>query len=178
MSLGSQHDKKQSRRKQQQIEWRRTKILELMSKGENNQSEIARILQIDRSIVCRDIAYFRQQAREEFKTYLNQRLPVEYELCFEGLKSILKESWRIESDSEDKREKIQALSLAKECYAMMLDLASSAPVVERAARFMENIKSQSQGSMPQNDKITIDVTTDRSLNKKRVDTTEPIKDTG
>jgi hypothetical protein len=113
-----------------------------MSKGENNQSEIARILQIDRSIVCRDIACFRQQAQEEFKTYLNQRLPMEYELCFEGLKSILKESWKIESDSEDKREKMQALSLAKECYAMMLDLSSSAPVVERAARFVDNIRSQ------------------------------------
>jgi NADH/NAD ratio-sensing transcriptional regulator Rex len=35
-----------------------------MSKGETNQSEIARILQVDRSIVCRDIAYLRQQATE------------------------------------------------------------------------------------------------------------------
>ncbi len=30
---------------QQQLEWWRAKILELMSKGETNQSEIARILQ-------------------------------------------------------------------------------------------------------------------------------------
>jgi hypothetical protein len=31
--------------------------MELSSKGENNQSEIASILQVDKSIVCRDIAY-------------------------------------------------------------------------------------------------------------------------
>ncbi|MFL6406536.1 MAG: hypothetical protein ACJ71F_05635 [Nitrososphaeraceae archaeon] len=46
----------------QQLEWRRTKVLELMSKGEINQSEIARILQVDRSTICRDVDYLRQQA--------------------------------------------------------------------------------------------------------------------
>jgi DNA-directed RNA polymerase specialized sigma subunit len=39
---------------QQQVEWRRAKVLELISKGETNQSEIARILQVDRSTICRD----------------------------------------------------------------------------------------------------------------------------
>ena len=39
---------------QQQIEWRRTKVMELLSKGE---SEIARVLQVDRSIISRDIAH-------------------------------------------------------------------------------------------------------------------------
>jgi hypothetical protein len=176
MSLGSQH--RNQSRKRQQIEWRRTKILELMSKGENNQSEIARMLQINRSIVCRDIACFRQQAQKEFKTYLNQRLPMEYELCFEGLKYILKESWKIESDSEDKREKIQALSLAKESYAMMIDLASSAPVVERAARFVEHIRTQqqqTQSSALQNAKVRLDVTGRESLSSSGYssnDTTE------
>jgi NADH/NAD ratio-sensing transcriptional regulator Rex len=46
----------------QQLEWRRTKVLEQMSKGEINQSEIARILQVDRSTICRDVDYLRQQA--------------------------------------------------------------------------------------------------------------------
>jgi hypothetical protein len=31
---------------QQQIEWRRAKVMELLSKGESNQSEIARVLQV------------------------------------------------------------------------------------------------------------------------------------
>ena len=43
------------------IEWRRTKVMELLSKGETNQSEIARRLQVDKSIICRDITYLRQQ---------------------------------------------------------------------------------------------------------------------
>ena len=43
------------------IEWRRAKVMELLSKDETNQSEIARRLQVDKSIICRDIAYLRQQ---------------------------------------------------------------------------------------------------------------------
>jgi hypothetical protein len=46
-----------------------------MSKGESNQSEIARILQIDRSIVYRDVAYLRQQAKENIARYVDERLP-------------------------------------------------------------------------------------------------------
>jgi NADH/NAD ratio-sensing transcriptional regulator Rex len=77
---------------QQQVEWRRAKVLELMSKGETNQSEIARILQVDRAIVCRDVAYLRQQAKENITRYVDERLPEEYEKCL-GLYSILKEVW-------------------------------------------------------------------------------------
>jgi transcriptional regulator len=75
---------------QQQVEWRRAKVLELMSKGETNQSEIARMLQVDRSIVCRDVAYLRHQARENIARYVNERLTEEYEKCLVGLNSILK----------------------------------------------------------------------------------------
>jgi transcriptional regulator len=64
---------------QQQVEWRRAKVLELMSKGETNQSEIARILQVDRSKVCRDVAYLRQQAKENIARYVDERLPEEYD---------------------------------------------------------------------------------------------------
>jgi DeoR/GlpR family transcriptional regulator of sugar metabolism len=66
---------------QQQIEWRRTKVMELLSKGESNQSEIARILQVDKSIICRDIAYLRQQSKENIKSYIDERLPEGYEKC-------------------------------------------------------------------------------------------------
>ena len=38
--------------------------------------------------------------------------------------------------TEDKREKIQALSLAKECYSMKLDLLTNATVVEDAINFI------------------------------------------
>ena len=120
------------------IEWHRAKVMELLSKGENNQSEIARILQVDKSVVCRDIAYLRQQAKENIKQYINQTLPEEYEKCLVGLNAITKEAWSISQNTEDKREKIQALSLAKECYSMKLELLTNATVVDDAIRFISN----------------------------------------
>jgi hypothetical protein len=35
--------------------------------------------------------------------------------------ALLREAWNTAHNTEDKREKIQALSLAKECYSMKLD---------------------------------------------------------
>ena len=57
-----------------------------------------------------------------------------------------KEAWNTANNTEDKREKIQALSLAKECYSMKLDLLTNATVVDDAIRFVpsksnENLKS-------------------------------------
>jgi hypothetical protein len=115
----------------------RAKVLELMSKGETNQSEIARILQVDRSIICRDVAYLRQQAKENITRYVDERLPEEYEKCLVGLNSILKEAWNMsQTDDSIKSDKIKALALAKECYAMKLELLTNATVVDDAIRFV------------------------------------------
>jgi DNA-binding transcriptional regulator LsrR (DeoR family) len=121
---------------QQQLEWRRAKVLELLSKGETSQSEIARILQVDRSTICRDVDYLRQQAKENITKYIDERLPEEYEKCLVGLNSILKEAWMMSQTESIKGDKIRALSLAKECYAMKLELLTNATVVDDATRFV------------------------------------------
>jgi hypothetical protein len=111
--------------------------MELMSKGETNQSEIARILQVDRSTICRDVDYLRQQAKENIARYVNERLPEEYEKCLVGLNSILREAWRMsQADENVKGDKIKALALAKECYFMKMDLLTNATVVDDAIRFV------------------------------------------
>jgi hypothetical protein len=133
------------------IEWRRAKVMEFLSKGETNQSEIARILQVDKSIICRDIACLRQQAKQNIRKYIDERLPEEYEKCLVGLNAITREAWNTAQSTEDKREKIQALSLAKECYSMKLDLLTNATVVDDAIRFVsdrskEKLKSPSDNN--------------------------------
>src|SRR5919197_4926531 len=128
-----------------QVKWRRTKVLELLSKGDS-QSDIAKTLQVDLSIISRDVYFLRQQAKHNIKKYIDERLPEEYEKCLVGLTAITKEAWNTALDTEDKREKIQALSLAKECYSMKIDLLTNATVVDDAIRFVssrskENLKS-------------------------------------
>ena len=180
-----------------QVEWRRAKVLEMISKG-NSQTEIAGILQVDLSIISRDVSYLRQQAKHNIKKYIDERLPEEYEKCLVGLTSILreawntatntedkrekihsrdvsylrqqakhnikkyideplpeeyekclvgltsilKEAWNTATNTEDKREKIQALSLAKECYGMKLELLTNATVVDDAIRFVSEKQRQ------------------------------------
>jgi hypothetical protein len=71
-----------------------------------------------------------------------------------GLTAITtKEAWNTAQQTEDKREKIQALSLAKECYSMKLELLTNVTVVDDAIRFVsqkskdkENLKSSVDNS--------------------------------
>jgi hypothetical protein len=68
------------------------------------------------------------------------------------LNAITKEAWNASQQTEDNREKIQALSLAKECYSMKLDLLTNATVVDDAIRFVSekavadsNVESKADG---------------------------------
>ncbi len=54
---------------------------------------------------------------------------------------------------------MQALTLVKECYAMKLDLISSATVVDRAIRFVENHRAIGLGNKLQNTEVLRDDTT-------------------
>jgi hypothetical protein len=78
----------------------------------------------------------RNQAKANIKKYIDERLPEEYEKCLVGLTAITKEAWNTATNTNDKREKIQALLLAKECYSMKLDLLTNATVVDDAIRFV------------------------------------------
>ena len=100
--------------------------------------------------INRYMAYLRQQAKTNIKKYIDEQLPEEYEKCLVGLTAITKEAWNTAANTEDKREKTQALSLAKECYSMKLDLFTNTTVVDDAIRLVssknkENVKSASEG---------------------------------
>jgi len=120
-----------------QIEWRRSKVAELDSQG-HSQPEISRMLQVSIGTVNRDLSILRQQAKHNIRRYIDERLPEEYEKCMVGLTAITKEAWNTSHQTEDKREKIQALSLAKECYSMKLDLLTNATVVDDAIKFVSD----------------------------------------
>ncbi|MFL6418371.1 MAG: hypothetical protein ACJ71P_03000, partial [Nitrososphaeraceae archaeon] len=135
-----------------QIEWRRSKVAELDSQG-HSQPEISRILQVSIGTINRDISILRQQAKEKIKKYIDERLPEEYEKCLVGLNAITREAWNTAQSTEDKREKLQALSLAKECYSMKMDLLTNATVVDDAIRFISQKSKDSLKSSCDNDGV-------------------------
>jgi hypothetical protein len=67
-----------SKKQQDQIDWRRAKILEMLSKGETNQSEIAKTLQVDRSVISKDVAILREHSRENLQKHIHEVVPEEY----------------------------------------------------------------------------------------------------
>jgi Trp operon repressor len=117
---------------EQQVQWRRDKVQELCSKG-YSQREISQILQVGLATVNRDISYLRNQAKTNIKKYIDERLPEEYEKSLVGLNATTKEAWLTSQQIEDKRERLQALSLAKEC-ANNLDKRRNKKAVKDLAR--------------------------------------------
>jgi hypothetical protein len=131
-----------------QIEWRRSKVLELDSQG-RSQPEIARILQVSLGTVNKDLSYLRGQSKQKIRKYIDETLPEEYEKCLVGITSILKEAWNTSQQAEiNKREKIQALALAKECYSMKLELLTNASVVDYAIRFVSDESKENLRKLP------------------------------
>ena len=138
MSTDIGHNNNDDKEKERdRIDWRRSKVQELSSQG-HSQREMAKMLQISNGTVNKDLFILRQQAKENIKRYIDERLPEEYEKCLVGLNAITKEAWNTAQNTEDKREKIQALLLAKEYYSMKLDLLTNATVVDDAIRFVSS----------------------------------------
>jgi transcriptional regulator len=63
-----------------QLEWRRSKVIELRSRG-LSQIEIARELQVSEASISSDIQYLREQAKGTIKEYVTEHLPEQYQVC-------------------------------------------------------------------------------------------------
>jgi hypothetical protein len=132
------------------VEWRRNKVQELLVKGYNHY-EIASALQISRPTITRDIQYLSQYAKHSIKKYIDERLPEEYEKTLTGLTAILKEMWTASDKAgEDTKEKVLALSLAKEVYSMKLDLLSNVSTVEATMKFIADYKNNNNNNNSNN----------------------------
>jgi hypothetical protein len=140
-----------SKMQQQQIDWRRAKVLELSSQG-YSQIEIATDLQIDKSVICRDLVYLRQQANENLKTHIQNKLPEEYQNCMTGLNQVLKICWEIVNKSRnadigngngqtitviDNKTVLQALALINDCNKYKMDLTTNGVVITDAIKFVQ-----------------------------------------
>jgi hypothetical protein len=128
---------------QQQIEWRRSKVLEYSSQG-FNQKEIASKLQVDESTISRDLAFLKDQARDRIKDYIQKTLPLEFQKCMTALNIVKKDAWMVAQQSNDAKVKLAALSLVKDCATTTMDVLTNAAVVDDAVSLAE----QALASLP------------------------------
>jgi hypothetical protein len=133
-----------------QIEWRRAKVLELSSQG-HSQREIADTIHVGIGTINRDMTYLRNEAQENLKTHIQDKIPEEYQNCMVGINQVLKICWEIVNKSRnmdndngngrtmtviDNKTTLQALTLINDCNKYKMDLTNGV-VITDAIKFVQ-----------------------------------------
>jgi hypothetical protein len=134
--------------KRTQIEWRRSKVQELLVKG-NNHYEIATVLQVSRPTITRDIEYLRQQAKENMKNYIAD-LPFNIKQATDGLDKLISMLYDIQDLDVMKSQgretsdhvRVLAIGLIKDCIKEKIEILTSQGAVNHALDFVEKTKQQ------------------------------------
>ena len=127
--------------KANEIQWRRSKVVEMRAKG-MSQTEIARELQVSEASISLDLQYLRNQAKESIKEYVTEHLPEQYQVCLTALDAIIKRAFEILETSPDNREKLQAMELFKDTHLVKLELLSNATTIDNALNYIRSKQSQ------------------------------------
>jgi hypothetical protein len=122
--------------KQQEMEWRRSKVLELSSQG-YSEREISEILKINDTAVHRVLVYLRHQAQENLQHHVHETVPEEYQKCMMGMKRNLKQTLETAEASSDPRIKLEARRIANDCYRYIMDLCTNGVIVTDAIKYVQ-----------------------------------------
>jgi hypothetical protein len=113
------------------------RVLELSSQG-FSQSDIATVLQVDKSIISRDVAHFKRQAIDNLQHHIHETIPAEYEKAMNSLNQVLRYTWTIAGKTADERTRLQALTLITECNKYKVDLATNGTIVSDALKSIQS----------------------------------------
>ena len=122
--------------KQRELDWRRSKVLELDSQG-YSQREISTKMGVDATAVNRDISFLRKQAQDNLQKHIHEVVPEEYQKCMAGMRSNLKETLEIANSVTDPRVKLQARAIVSDCYKFILDMSTNAGVISDALKYVQ-----------------------------------------
>lgn len=127
--------------KQQQLDWRRSRVLELSSQG-YSQREIAHKLQVDLAAVNRDIQFLKQEAQNNLQHHIHEVVPTEYERGMVGMKGNLKHVLEIAQTAADLKTKLQARAITNDCYKYIVDLTTNGTIVTDAMKYVTQTQKQ------------------------------------
>jgi hypothetical protein len=151
--------------KQKEIDWRRHKVLELLSNG-YSEREIESIMStgkddISDTTVHRDIQWLKLQARDKLRKHVDEVMPLEYQKCLVGLEQTIKQLTKVIEDHDvkvkDPRDLISAISTRMQAYKFKAEVLDSGSAVDHAIALVERQKQQNitQDSTHQNGKVPI-----------------------
>jgi hypothetical protein len=128
----------QKTKKQQQLEWRRHRVLSLLSE-DYSQNEIASILQVSPASISKDVAYLKDQSRLLLRTHLKETFPLEYQQALANLKSIRRQAREMLNKPEtDDRVKARLFVVIKDITESIMNLVLKGDAIDDAISFMED----------------------------------------
>ncbi len=136
----------QKRKKQQQLEWRRQRVLTLLVE-DYSQNEIASILQVNPASISKDVAYLKDQSRLLLRTYLKETFPLEYQQALITLKSLRREAREMLRKHEtDERVKARLLLVIKDITESIMNLVHYSKIFSQQQRHRSKGEDYSSSS--------------------------------
>ena len=134
-----------SKAKQQQVDWRRDRVLELSSQG-FSQTDIATVLHVAKSIINKDVARHKQQARENLQHHIHETIPEEYQKAMNSINQVLRMTWSIISKTEDEKTRLQALALINDVNKYRTELVTNGVIVHDSLQIIQSKVEQLNGN--------------------------------
>jgi predicted transcriptional regulator len=137
----------QKRKKQQQLEWRRQRVLTLLAE-DYSQNEIASLLQVSPASISKDVAYLRDQSKLLLRIHLKETFPLEYQQALINLKSIRREAREMLRKPEtDERVKTRLFLVIKDITESIMNLVLKGDAIDDTIAFMEEKTEQTIENM-------------------------------
>jgi hypothetical protein len=128
----------QKRKKQQQLEWRRQRVLALLAE-DYSQNEISSILQVSPASISKDVAYLKDQSRLLLRTHVKETFPLEYQQALVNLKSLRREAREILRKPEtDERVKTRLFIVIKDITESIMNLVLKSDAIDDAITSIED----------------------------------------
>ena len=146
-----QHQQKQrprfravgAKRESQRV-WREEQVLKYASLG-YNQVEIAEVLHISQAWVSRILSALTKAAQEDIKHHIEETLPFERRkalMLFENIKKRAIDMSNLDKDEIGQRDRIAALSLAKDAAKEIISLQSEGRHIQSAIKVAGGLKEK------------------------------------
>jgi hypothetical protein len=100
---------------------------------------------ISQSTAFRDVRFIQTQATEELRHHLSERLPMQYKVSVEGIRTIIQHGWSLALDPNSRHNPIPILALLASCYKDLLEMSTNASVVTESLQQLEKIKKEIVG---------------------------------
>jgi hypothetical protein len=126
------------------IELRRGKVLELLSKG-HSQISISKTLGVSAGLISLDIQFLKEQARENLRTHLQEKLPFEHARAMTGINDLLRKANDILDKTADPKLQLQTINVLASLYAGILTMATDGGIIQQAMEKVEQLEDIKRG---------------------------------